>query len=622
MKPILFESTAQTFTTNGIGILNDAAECKVREQRNGEYELAMQYPIDGLHYKEIINRRLIYAQVTPYGGQEPFRIYNISRPLSGLIEVQARHISYDQSGIPVAPFTAATAADALKKLKSHAVVANPFVFTTDKVTTANMTVAVPTSMRALLGGTEGSVLDTYRGEFLFTHFTTQLLTARGQNRGVVIRYGKNLVDLRQEENISKMYTGVYPYYVDSETGEITELPDKIVAVPGTFDFINILMLDVSGDFDSPPTAQQLTLRAQSYITNNDLGTPTVSISLNYQDIAQALETSAPTEIIKLCDTVTVIYEKLGIKTTAKVTETEYDVLRDRYSAINIGDIRTNIADTIYNNAQAVEQTAVDLRTETGKAIANATQLITGTKGGNFVFQFNSDGKPMGFSIMDTDDVLTAANVWRFNLGGLGYSSKGYNGPFGTAITQDGKIVADFIQAGALSSSNVTVGGFTLSASSLRNGMTSLDDTAHDGVYVGLDGIALGRGAFKVDKYGNLTATTGKFTGDVYASSILTEADETGAGYVEGYQVGEYTLAGGDGGNLEYDTVAPGNTDSTLSGYVSRGTTAYGQCNGGNIDSNYISVNSLATGVLGIGGYDCYLGELSINGVSHNVVMWG
>ena len=239
MKPILFESTAQTFTTNGIGILNDAAECKVREQRNGEYELTMQYPIDGLHYKEIINRRLIYAQVTPYGGQEPFRIYNISRPMSGLIEVQARHISYDQSGIPVAPFTAATAADALKQLKSHAVVSNPFVFSTDKVTTANMTVTAPTSMRALLGGTEGSVLDTYRGEFFFTHFLTQLLTSRGQNRGVVIRYGKNLIDLRQEENISKMYTGVYPYYVDSETGEITQLPDKIVAVPGTFDFINM-----------------------------------------------------------------------------------------------------------------------------------------------------------------------------------------------------------------------------------------------------------------------------------------------------------------------------------------------------------------------------------------------
>lgn len=134
MKPILFESTAQTFATNGIGILNDAAECRVREQRNGEYELTMQYPIDGLHYKEIINRRLIYAQVTPYGGQEPFRIYNISRPLSGLIEVQARHISYDQSGIPVTPFTAANAADAMKQLKSHAVVSNPFVFTTDNPT--------------------------------------------------------------------------------------------------------------------------------------------------------------------------------------------------------------------------------------------------------------------------------------------------------------------------------------------------------------------------------------------------------------------------------------------------------------------------------------------------------
>lgn len=622
MKPILFESTAQSFETNGLGILNDAAECKVKEQRNGEYELTMQYPIDGLHYKDIINRRLIYAQVTPYGGQEPFRIYKISRPLSGLIEVQAHHISYDQSGIPVSPFTATSAADALKQLKSHAVVSNPFVFSTDKVTTANMAVTAPTSMRALLGGTEGSILDTYRGEFFFTHFLTQLLTARGENRGVVIRYGKNLIDLRQEENISKMYTGVYPYYVDSETGAITQLPGKIIAVPGTFDFINILMLDVSGDFDAPPTEQQLTLAAQSYITNNDLGTPTVSISLSYQDIAQTLESSAPAEIIKLCDTVTVIYEKLGIETTAKVTETEYDVLRDRYISINIGDIRANIADTIYNNAQAVEQTAIDLRTETGKAIANATQLITGTKGGNFVFQFNSDGKPMGFSIMDTDDVLTATNVWRFNLGGLGYSSKGYNGPFGTAITQDGKIVADFIQAGALSSGNVTVGGFTLSSSALKNGMTALDDTLHDGVYVGLDGIALGGGAFKVDKHGNLTATSGKFTGSVYASSILTEAEESGAGYVEGDQIGSYTIAGGAGGNLAYDTVAPGNTDSTLSGYVSRGTTAYGQCNGGNISSNYISVNSLATGALGINGYDCYLGSLSINGISHNVVMWG
>ena len=62
-------------------------------------------------------------------------------------------------------------------------------------------------------------------------------------------------------------------------------------------------------------------------------------------------------------------------------------------------------------------------------------------------------------------------------------------------------------------------GFTISARALYNGMTSLGDTSHNGVYVGVDGISLGKGKFKVDAYGNLTATSGTFTGSVRAGSI-------------------------------------------------------------------------------------------------------
>ncbi len=47
MKPILFETGQTDFTTNGIGRLTDAISCKVTEERNGQYELHMEYPIDG-----------------------------------------------------------------------------------------------------------------------------------------------------------------------------------------------------------------------------------------------------------------------------------------------------------------------------------------------------------------------------------------------------------------------------------------------------------------------------------------------------------------------------------------------------------------------------------------------
>ena len=151
----------------------------------------------------------------------------------------------------------------------------------------------------------------------------------------------------------------------------------------------------------------------------------------------------------------------------------------------------------------------------------------------------------------------------------------------------------------MSSENVTVGGFTLSASSLRNGMAALDDTKHDGVYVGLDGIALGKGAFKVDKYGNLTATSGKFTGSVYASSILTEAEETGAGYIEGSQVGAGTLTGGSGGNVAGYTLQASNLASGVNNNISRGVDAYETVNA--LISGSITASVINASVLYVGG---------------------
>lgn len=456
MNPVLYESTESTFETNGLGVLSDTISCQVVEERNGIFEITLEYPLTGIHYQEIKQRRIIFVKPNPYEDPQPFRIYRITKPLSRKITVYAQHISYDLSGVPVSPFSSGSVTGALSGLKTNAAVTNPFSFWTDKTSTGDFAVTVPTSTRTLLGGSDGSILDVFGGEYKFDRWTVRLYNNRGKNSGVSIRYGKNLMDLQQDENISNVVTGIYPYWLSSE-GELTELPEKIVNAPGTYDFTRISAIDFSGDFEEAPTEEQLRDRANDYISSNNVGVPTVSITVEFQSLEQTEEYKdiALLERVNLCDTVNVEYSELGVSATAKCVKTTYDALKDKYISIELGDAKTNIADTIIQQQQEInEKPSVSFLEQ---AVINATNWITGNKGGYVIFQRNADGQPYEILIMDTPDINTATKVWRWNNGGLGYSSNGYEGPFATAITQDGAIVANFITTGTLQANLIKSG---------------------------------------------------------------------------------------------------------------------------------------------------------------------
>lgn len=456
MNPVLYESTESTFETNGLGVLSDTISCQVVEERNGIFEITLEYPLTGIHYQEIKQRRIIFVKPNPYEDPQPFRIYRITKPLSGKITVYAQHISYDLSGVPVSPFSSGSVTGALSGLKTNAAVTNPFSFWTDKTSTGDFAVTVPTSTRTLLGGSDGSILDVFGGEYKFDRWTVRLYNNRGKNSGVSIRYGKNLMDLQQDENISNVVTGIYPYWLSSE-GELTELPEKIVNAPGTYDFTRISAIDFSGDFEEAPTEEQLRDRANDYISSNNVGVPTVSITVEFQSLEQTEEYKdiALLERVNLCDTVNVEYSELGVSATAKCVKTTYDALKDKYISTELGDAKTNIADTIIQQQQEInEKPSVSFLEQ---AVINATNWITGNKGGYVIFQRNADGQPYEILIMDTPDINTATKVWRWNNGGLGYSSNGYEGPFATAITQDGAIVANFITTGTLQANLIKSG---------------------------------------------------------------------------------------------------------------------------------------------------------------------
>lgn len=455
MNPILFESTENIFDTNGIGILADAIFCEVTYERNGILELEMQYPITGIHYKEIKTRNIILASPNPVENTQPFRIYRITKPINGIITIYSEHISYDLSGIPVSPFTAGSAAEAMSKLQSSAAIESPFTFWTDKETVATMSVVAPASTRSLLGGQQGSVLDVYGGEYQFDRYTVRLYNQRGMNRGVSIRYGKNLTSLEQDENISSVYTGVYPYWMDTDNNLVT-LPEKILNAPGTYNFTRIMALDLSQEFESAPTEEQLRNRANTYMTANNIGVPKVSLDVSFIQLEQTEEYKniALLERVELCDTVNVEFPELGVSATAKCVKTVYDVLQERYTSVELGEARTNIADTIADQQQKIEKAPTTSAMQ--KAINNATNWLTSADG--YVIAVKDDNGTWKETLfLDTPSAETAKNVLRINTNGIGFSTNGVNGPYRNAWTIDGSLVADFITTGVLTANLIKAG---------------------------------------------------------------------------------------------------------------------------------------------------------------------
>ena len=496
MIPILYSSTETDFTTQGLGALADAISCYVTEERNGIYELEMKYPHTGIHFEDIQNGNIIMAIPSPYREAQPFRIYKVTKPLNGNVTVYASHISYDLNKIPVSPFSASSASSALAGIKTNMQIQNNFQFWTDKTTDADFSAQVPAACRSLLGGQEGSILDVYGGEYEWDRFTVRLHNKRGDDSGVVIRYGKNLTGLNQEGDISSLVTGICPYWFSDGTLVMCDPP--IIYREG-MTAQSAVPVDFTQQFETAPTAAQLREAAESYIENNDIGEPTVSLDVEFIQLEQmsGFDGMALLEKCDLCDTVTVQYEQAGIDVEAEIVSIQTDVLLERYEKMQVGSIRANIAQTIADQQAQISQIGSSSMLQ--QAIQNATNWITGGRGGYVIFQLNADGQPDEILIMDQPSVESAQKVWRWNQGGLGYSKNGYDGPYTTAITQDGAIVADFITAGTMMANIIHGGTLTLGGQGNGNGVCRVLDTNENVVAeLNSDGVNIKKGSISVE----------------------------------------------------------------------------------------------------------------------------
>lgn len=454
MIPILYSPTTTSFTTGGIGKLIDAGSCIVTEERNGSYELEMTYPITGHLYDEIKQRSIIFAKPSPAQSEQPFRVYRITKPLNKVVTIYAAHISYDLSGIPVKNFTSQSVQAALTALTTSSVISNPFTFWSDKTNSGVMEIETPTPCRTILS----NILDVYGGEYEFDKYTVKLHSLRGFDNGVSIKYGKNLTDLEQDENCSNVYTGVLPYW----TGNDTTVSGSVVNAPGTYDFTRILPVDFTSDFEEQPSTTQLDNAATNYISANNIGIPEVNLTVSFVNLNQTEEYKnlGVFERVELGDTIKVEFAAMGVSSTARCVKTVYNTLLERYDNVELGEVKKGLADTISSQTSSI----IDISKNSGvssavkAAIMAASEAITGQKGGSVILHDTRGGnKPNELLFLDNDDISQAQKVWRFNLSGFGYSSNGYEGPFTTAITRDGSIVADFITTGSMDAARITAG---------------------------------------------------------------------------------------------------------------------------------------------------------------------
>lgn len=489
MIPILFSGDAATFDSNGKGLLSDCISCEPEQTRNGIFELNMVYPIDGIHYQDIEWGDIILAKAEDGKDPQAFFVQDIRPTMDGKAEIFCEHISYILNWVASAPFTAETVNEALLNMKPSLYSGGEdtnrryerFDYWTDKSTTAHFEHDTLMPARSVLAGTRGSILDVYGGEYEFDNFHVKLWQNRGSDKGVVIRYGKNLTDMKADWSAADSYNRVMAFWKgkDEDGNE--------VVVNGTsrwgwstpnYYYSRTRVVDASQDFSEKPTLAEVNEYAHSYSSahGNDRFTKD-NITINFVALQDTEEYKnvANLEHVNLCDTVSVLNEEMGIEYQAKVIRTKYDTLRERYIEIEIGsDVRSTFGQTLKKDIASNSETAIaTVETNVSQlraALEEATGKITGATDGYIKQIFNSTGDWSELVAMNTNDPQTATKVWRMNYEGIGGGTS-YDGPFTITMTLDGKINASQITTGVLNADLITAG--TMSANRILGGTMKL-----------------------------------------------------------------------------------------------------------------------------------------------------
>ena len=346
MIPILYEKEETAFASNGLGRLRDMISAVVTEERNGIYELDFEYPMSAEDFSQIQVGRIVGVTHDESEDIQPFDIVSYSRPINGVVTFHCVHISYRQSYMTVTGSSINSLADAFTMLGT-AQPSNPFNYQTDKDSTGYMAAAdgTPRSVRQMLGGVEGSILDAYGGEYEWDKWSVILHSSRGTARDFSIRYGVNMLDYNEDFDSQGTYSSCVPYWTDGENTVVGDRQDSYAStITGRGECVP---LDVSDKFEDQPTKAQVEAMGMSMLTGQNTTLPQQNIhvefvrlqDLGYENLGNLMQ-------CKLCDTINVIFPDYNATGRFKIVKTVWNVLKDRYDSMELGDLSTSLSEAL------------------------------------------------------------------------------------------------------------------------------------------------------------------------------------------------------------------------------------------------------------------------------------
>lgn len=353
--PVYVDQSLINDRTNGYGRLTEVSNAEVYERLNGEYTAEITIPRMALNAHNLKRFGLVRIKPNPWQNSQVFRINKIKRQLvNGDIVLQLNHISYDLNKLPALPFLAVGMSDVMSAYLTHQYTYNPFTFWSDiENTDSVLHVPVPMSWRSIFGGVEGSILDVFGGEFLWDNLSVKLMPHRGETRDVKIRYGLNIIEFTQEENIANTFDAVLGYTAIEENAPVW---GSIVSDGPASSYPFVKIVDFSDKIEEgvTPTAALITQLTQTWVSANHPKTPQIGMTVDFTTLRQSRHYDLLAELqdVRLGDTVTVAIPEMGISQTAKVTGMRYDPIREIIKEIELGSYRPRLSTTISNIGKA------------------------------------------------------------------------------------------------------------------------------------------------------------------------------------------------------------------------------------------------------------------------------
>lgn len=357
MYPTIHSYDGRDLGTQGYGALADAISCAVTEELNGGFTLELKYPLKGIHNEYLIPGNIIMAKPAHNQSIQPFRIHQIKKSLTNSITVYANHISYDLSGYPMTSAqTYNSLADVINALNGASwstgtAAYNQFVFDTDFTSSKAFSMPAAQTVKSWMG----AMLETYGGEWEYDNFGCHLTARRGEDTGLRISYGKNLAEYLKQMDYSN-YSHVCAVWKKSDITVMSGL----VATGASCAF-RCAYIDATKDFDAQPTVAQLDAYAEEQTTTLNLAEQTITVT--------------PVQIgnvIGMGDSVLICYENVF---ETRVIKTVWDALGNRYTKLELGTQKPNIADTIKSlNATTPDLKLGTLKTADWTANSSSSQL--------------------------------------------------------------------------------------------------------------------------------------------------------------------------------------------------------------------------------------------------------